>query len=126
MYPRNDVDKVRERGETSAMDPEMRDALDTLAADLRVEIRASDAETRAYVDTSAVETRRHFDVVGESLRAGIRSLAELMAMAIERMDRRADEQGRRTDGLEGRVLGLEARVLILEDDRKPRRPRRRQ
>lgn len=126
MYPRNDIDKVRERGETSAMDPEMRDALDTLAADLRVEIRAGDAETRASVDTSAVETRRHFDVVGESLRAEIRSLAELMVMAIERMDRRADKQGRRTDGLEGRVLGLEARVLILEDDRKPRRPRRRQ
>jgi len=42
------------------------------------------------------------------------------------MDRRADEQGRWTGGLEGRVLDLEARVLILEDDRKPRRPRRRQ
>jgi len=124
MYSRSDIDKVRERGETSAMDGELRDALDRLAEDLRSEIRSGDAETRAYVDTSAVETRRHFDVVAESLRSDIRSLAEFMTMAIERMDRRADEQGRRTGGLEGRVLGLEARVLILEDDRKPRRPRR--
>jgi hypothetical protein len=30
----------------------------------------------------------------------------------------------RGNGLEGRVLRLEARVLSLEDDRKPRRPRR--
>lgn len=112
------------------MDQELREALDRLAEDLRGEIRSGDAETRAYVDermgSLTSETRRHFDVVGESLRTEIRSLAELMAMAIERMDREFDERGRRTDGLEGRVLGLEARVLILEDDRKPRRPRRRQ
>jgi hypothetical protein len=107
------------------MDPELRGALDRLAEGLRAEIRSGDVETRAYVDISAVETRRHFDVVGESLRADIRSLAEFMSMAIEGMDRRAGEQGRRSDGIEGRVLGLDARVLILEDDRKPRRPRRR-
>jgi len=130
MYSRSDIDKVSERGETCAMDQELREALDRLAEDLRGEIRSGDAETRAYVDERmgplTSETRRHFDVVGESLRTEIRSLAELMAMAIERMDREFDERGRRTDGLEGRVLGLEARVLILEDDRKPRRPRRRQ
>jgi hypothetical protein len=130
MYSRSDIDKVSERGETCAMDQELREALDRLAEDLRGEIRSGDAETRAYVDermgSLTSETRRHFDVVGESLRTEIRSLAELMAMAIERMDREFDERGRRTDGLEGRVLGLEARVLILEDDRKPRRPRRRQ
>jgi len=130
MYPHSDIDKVSERGETCAMDQELREALDRLAEDLRGEIRSGDAETRAYVDermgSLTSETRRHFDVVGESLRTEIRSLAELMAMAIERMDREFDERGRRTDGLEGRVLGLEARVLILEDDRKPRRPRRRQ
>jgi hypothetical protein len=49
MYPPCDIDKVRERGETWAVDPEMREALDRLGADLRGEIRAGDAETRAYV-----------------------------------------------------------------------------
>jgi hypothetical protein len=137
---------VRERGETWAVDPEMREAFDRLGADLRGEIwtsaaegrvyvdgaiQASAAETRAYIgerfQTSEAETRayvderiqastasllheiresesrmrRHFDVVGESLRADNRSVAE------------------------GRVLRLEVRVSGLEDDRKPRRSRRR-
>ena len=81
---------------------------------------------RAYVDASAVEPRRHFDVVAEALRGDIRSLAELMAISIERMGRRLDEHDGRSTGLEGRVLGLEVRVSNLEDDRKPRKsPRRR-
>jgi hypothetical protein len=62
--------------------------------------------------------------VGESLRSEIRSVAEVVAPSIEKMDGRIGEQTGRSDGLEGRVLRLEARVLSLEDDRKPRRPRR--
>ena len=89
---------------------------------------ASVAETRAYIDervgVSDAGTRRHFDVVGESLRSEIRSVAEVVAPSIEKMDGRIGEQTGRGDGPEGRVLRLEARVLSLEDDRKPRRPRR--
>lgn len=185
MYPPCDVDKVRERGETWAVDPETSEALDRLGADLRGEIRStaaetrayigeriqtSEAETRAYVDerlqtfgaetfgyvgerlqTSGTETRayiderlqlstasllhqmcesedrtrRHFDVVAESLRGEIRSVAELVALSNEQGDRRDDEQAARSDGLDGRVLRLEVRVSGLEADRKPRRPRRR-
>jgi hypothetical protein len=110
------------------VDAELRDALNQLAADLRGEIRSGDAETRAYIDervgTSATETRRHFDVVGESLRGEIRALAEAMVLNNEGTQRRFGEEVGRTDRLEGRVLRLEARVSILEDDRKPpRRPR---
>jgi hypothetical protein len=68
MYPRGDIDKARERGETWAVDPELCDALNQLAEDLRGEIRSGDAETR-----------RHFDVAGKSLRGEIRALAEAMA-----------------------------------------------
>jgi hypothetical protein len=136
MYPRCDIDKVRERGETWAVDPEMREALDRFAADLRGEIRSTKAETHAYVDEriqdstasllhqildqireSESGTRRHFDVVAESLRGDIRAVAEGMAAS--------REQTGRTDGLEGRVQRLEVRVSGLEADRKPRRPRRR-
>lgn len=184
MYPSCDIDKVRERGETWAVDPEMREALDRLGADLRGEIRStwadgrvcvdgriqasaaetrayigerietSEAETRAYVDeriqTSGAETRayideriqtstasllhqmresesgtrRHFDVVAESLRGDIRGVAEILAFSNEGSKRRDDEQAGRTDSLEGRVPRLEARVSSLEDDRKPRRSRR--
>jgi hypothetical protein len=123
MYPRSDIDMARERGETWAVDPELRDALNQLAADLRGEIRSGDAETRAYIDdrvgTSATETRRHFDVVGESLRGEIRALAEAMVLNSEGTQRRFGEETGRTDRLEGRVLRLEARVTNLEDDRKP-------
>jgi len=143
MYPRSDIDKPRKLGESWAVDPELRDALNQLTADLRGEIRSGAVETRAYVDasiqasaaetrayidervgTSAAETRRHFDVVGESLRGDIRVLAEAMALNKEGTERRFGEEAGRTDRLEGRVLRLEARVSILEDDRKPpRRPR---
>jgi hypothetical protein len=144
MYPPCDIDKVRARGETWAVDPEMREALDRFAADLRGEIRSSAAETRAYVDergqasgaemraymddrlpTTTAEMRRYFDVVGESLRGDIRAVAEGVALLNQRMDRRDDEEAGRTDGLEGWVVRLEVRVTSLEDDRKPRRPRRR-
>jgi hypothetical protein len=143
-YPPCDIDKVRARGETWPVDPEMREAFDRLSADLRGEIRssaaegrvyvagsiqASAAETRAYLDerlqTSTAEMRRHFDMVGESLRGDIRGVAELVALSDQGSKRRDDEQAGRTDGLEKRVLRLEVRVLSLEDNRKPRRPRRR-
>ena len=191
MYPSSDIDKTWALGETPAVDPELREALgrltadlqreirsgdaetrdtlDRLAADLRGEIRSGDAETRAhvdaveagirnhvdavepgirahvdaaeagirnqidaaeagiraYVDASATETRRHSHVIAESVRSDIRSLAELMGISNERSDQRFGEPAGRSDGLEGRVLRLEARVTSLEDDRSPRRPRRR-
>ena len=123
-----------------------------MSADLRGEIRSSAAETRVYVDeriettrvyvderfeahtTSLIHelresesrTRRYFDVAGESLRGDIRGVAELVALSNEESRRRDDEQSGRTDGIENRVLRLEeVRVRSLEDDRKPRRPRRR-
>jgi hypothetical protein len=107
----------------------MREAFDRLSADLRGEIRSSTAETRAYVDerlqASTVEMRRHFEVVGESLRGDIRAVAEGVALLSQRVDRGFAEQAGRVGGLDGRVLRLEVRVKSLEDDRKPRRPRRR-
>jgi hypothetical protein len=75
---------------------------------------------------SESRTRRYFDVVGESLRGDIRGVAELVALSNEESRRRDDEQTGRTDGIENRVLRLEVRVKSLEDDRKPRQPRRRQ
>jgi len=117
--------KARERGETWAVDAELRDALNQLAEDLRGEIRSGDAETRAYIDevvgASAAETRRHSGVIGESLRGEIRALAEAMAINNEGTQRRFSEEAGRTDRLEGRVLRLEARVTNLEDNRKPPR-----
>jgi polyhydroxyalkanoate synthesis regulator phasin len=106
-------------------------------------IQASAAETRAYIDErlqatnerfdattaglvheireSESRVRRHFEVVGESLRGDIRGVAELVALSSEALKRRDDELAERTDRLEGRVTRLEVRVKDLEDGREPRR-----
>jgi len=103
------------------VDPELREALDRLAADLRGEIRSIEDRIQA----SAVDTRRHFDVVAESLRVDIRGLAEGLVLSRESSDRRFADHAERSIGLEGRVLSLEVRVTTLERDRKPPRRRRR-
>ena len=140
MSPCCDIDKVQTRGETRPVDPELREALaqvvldlrgeiQTLGTDLRGELQSSATETRAYVDeriqASSTEMRRHFDVIGESLRSDIRAAIEGMAASREQTDRRIDEEARQRGGLEGRVVRLEVRVADLEDGRKPRRASRR-
>jgi hypothetical protein len=108
MYPRCDIDKVRGRGETWAVDPE------------------SVACACDQMDASTADFCRHIDEVGESLRGDVRGLAVLIARYGESLDRRFDQQTRRLDRLEGWISTLETRTSSLEDDRKPRRPRRRQ
>ena len=65
------------------MDAETRVYLDQTLGGLRQEI----GELRQEVRASALETRRHFDVVAEDLRHDIRSVAEGVAAAFERVDR---------------------------------------
>jgi ubiquinone biosynthesis protein UbiJ len=105
---------------------ETREALDRFAADLLGEIHTSAASLLQQMREMESGMRRHFDVVGESLRSDIRAIAEGMAASREQTDRRIDEHGVRTEGLDSRVLRLEVRVTDLEGDRKPRRPSRRQ
>ncbi len=104
---------------------ETREALGRFAADLRGEIQTSAASLLQQMREMESGMRRHFDVVGESLRSDIRAIAEGMTASREQTDRRIDEHGARTEGLDSRVLRLEVRVTDLEDGRKPRRPRRR-
>ena len=141
MYPRRDIDKARERGETWVVDPELRDALNQFAADLRGEIRSGDAETRAYIDervgtsvaetrayidervgTSAAETRTYIDeVVGTSATETRRHFevvgeslrGEIRALA-EAMALNNEGTQRRFGDEAGRTDRLEGRVLRLE------------
>jgi hypothetical protein len=91
----------------------------------RAAIERLDRSVREEIATSAAETRRHFDVVAESLRGDIRTLTEAVAVSNETMGRRLAEHDTRSERLEGRVVHLEARVSILEDAARPRRRRRR-
>jgi hypothetical protein len=93
MYPRGDIDKVRERGETWAVDAEL------------------------------AETCRHIDEVGQSLRGETCALGGLLNLWVEKVNRRIDDQEARNDRIEGCLLRLEARVSILEHDRRPRQRR---
>lgn len=124
-------------GDSDAVDPEMREALQRLERGLREEIQASavathgliaesEGRTREHVDRRLAEseerTRRHFDVVAESLRASLQTVAEGVTAAVEGSMRRDTELAGRVDRLEHRVLGLESRVSVLETPR-PRRRR---
>ncbi len=137
MSPRRDIDKARERGQTSAVDPELRDALNQLAADLRAEIRSGDAETRRHFDervgTSAAETRAYIDErVGTSTtetrayideRVGT-SAAETRAYIDERVGTSATETRRHFDvvgeSLRGEIRAL-AEAMTLNNEGTQRR-----
>jgi hypothetical protein len=107
------------------VDPELREALNQVVVDLRGEIQTSADSLLQQMRETESGLRRHFDVVGESLRSDIRAVAEGMVASREQVKRRIDDQAGRSDGLEGRVVRLEVRVKDLEDGRKPRRERRR-
>ncbi len=65
------------------MDGETRAYLEQALGSLRQEF----VDLRQEVRDTAAETRRHFDVVAESLRQDIRAVAEGVAATTERMDR---------------------------------------
>jgi len=80
--------------ETRAYFEESRAYLDQALGGLRQEIgslRLEMGELRQEMRTSAIETRRHFDVVAESLRHDIRGVAEGMSATFERVDRLGSE-----------------------------------
>jgi hypothetical protein len=122
MYPRSDIDKPRKLGESWAVDPELRDALNQLTADLRGEIRSGDVETRAYVDASiqasAAETRAYIDE-----RVGT-SAAETRAYIDERVGTSAAETRRHFDvvgeSLRGDIRAL-AEAMALNKEGTERR-----
>jgi len=146
MYPPCDIDKARERGETCAVDPETREAidrlgtgldrlgtgldrlgvdLDRLGVDLRGEIRSSAAETRAYVDeriqTSAAEIRTSAAetraYVDERLQT---SAAETRAYTDDRMHALAAENRRHFEVIAESLrsdFGAVADGMALSDER---------
>jgi len=65
------------------MDGETRAYLEQALGSLRQEF----VDLRQEVRDTAAETRRHFDVLAESLRQDIRAVAEGVAATTERMDR---------------------------------------
>jgi chromosome segregation ATPase len=94
--------------ETAAMRQELRTEMAAMRQDLRTEVaelrqelrtetgalrtetgalRAETAELRLEMTRTAEETRRHFDVVGESIRSDVRAIAEGVAANTEAIER---------------------------------------
>ena len=66
-------------------------------------------QIQSLIGSSAEETRRHFDVVGEGLRADVRVIAEGHAGLGERLDQFQQEVRRDLRRVERRLLRIEAR-----------------
>jgi hypothetical protein len=87
------------RSEIRVVDEGLRWEMHDLAGGLRSEIRVVDEK----VDRRFVDLKRHFDVVGESLRSDIRTVAEGFVSTNERLDRIESAMSERFGELEGMI-----------------------
>jgi len=83
------------------------DALDARFDRLRQELRQD-------IQAGAAETRRHFEVIAESLRAEIQAVAGGLNAMDEKVDRFRDEVHQEFSKVDRRLLHLNARIAVLE------------
>jgi len=83
------------------------DALDAGFDRLRQELRQD-------IQASAAETRRHFEVIAESLRSDIQVVAEGLNALDEKVERFRDEVHQEFSKVDRRFLHLDARIAVLE------------
>jgi hypothetical protein len=72
-------------------------------------------ELRQEIQSSAAQTRRHFDVVGESLKSDIKAVAEGLGALDEKVERFRGEAREDFGRLDRRLLHLEVRVIGRSD-----------
>ena len=86
-----------------------------ITGELRADIAASAAgvksELRAEIVASAAETRRHFDVVADSLMDKIQLVGEGVIGVDQKLDRFRGEVAAEFRRVDGRLLRLEARTI---------------
>ena len=85
----------------------VQDALDARFDRLRQELSQD-------IHGSAAETRRHFEVVAESLRSEIQVVAEGLNALDEKVERFRDEVHHEFSKVDRRFLHLDARIAVLE------------
>ena len=71
-------------------------------------------ELRHDIQASAAETRRHFDVVAESLRSDIQLVAEGLTALDEKLERFRNEVRQEFSKVDRRLLHLDGRIAVLE------------
>lgn len=83
------------------------DALDARFDRLRQDLRQD-------IQASAAETRRHFEVLTESLRSEIRVVVEGLNGLDEKVERFREEVYQEFTKVDRRFLRLDARIAVLE------------
>lgn len=66
------------------------------------------------IQASAAETRRHFEVIAESLRSEIQVVAEGLNTLDEKAERFREEVRQEFSKVDRRFLHLDARISVLE------------
>ena len=85
----------------------VQDALDARFDRLRQELCQD-------IHASAAETRRHFEVLAESLRSEIQLVAEGLSSLDEKVERFRDEVRQGFNKVDRRLLRLDARIAAFE------------
>jgi hypothetical protein len=113
----SDLDRLGDglRQEIHVSSEDLRAHVGQIVADLRQEMRETTAAILERVDASAAETRRHFDVVGESLRSDIKAVAEGLGALDEKVERFRGEVREDFGKVDRRLLHLEVRVISRSD-----------
>ncbi len=71
-------------------------------------------ELQQDIQASAVQTRRHFEVIAESLRSEIQAVAEGLSALDENVERFRNEVREEFSKVDRRFLHLDARIAVLE------------
>jgi hypothetical protein len=98
-----------------------------MVEELRVEVKAEFTALESRMIASDMETRRHFDVVGESLRDDIRLIADGLAantVVLQRVVTTLESTTQRTATTELRVDDHERRISGLEHPPSPQTKRK--
>lgn len=102
------------RHEVRAVEARTGERIDAVAADLGQEMQAAEGRTRGHAEALARDTRRHFDVIAESVVSKIDLVAEGLSGLDQKVERLREDMQDGFAQVDRRFVHLEARIMVLE------------
>jgi len=102
------------RHEVRAVEARTGERIDAVAAHLGQEMQAAEGRTRGHAEALARDTRRHFDVIAESLVSKIELVAEGLSGLDQKVERLREDMQDGFAQVDRRFVHLEARIMVLE------------
>lgn len=102
------------RHEVWAAEARTGERIDAVAADLGQEMQAAEGRTRGHAEALARDTRRHFDVIAESLVSKIELVAGGLSGLDQKVERLREDMQDGFAQVDRRFVHLEARIMVLE------------